>query len=76
MERITLSTRRHASFRRTLNRLMAQRAREIASSHYEPGNWARCYKRVWLRYAATELGMNYRTFLRYVKQPDDEIDEA
>lgn len=42
-----------------------RRAREIAAEHYEPGNQSRSLKQVWRKYAAPELGVCYRTFLRY-----------
>lgn len=45
----------------------AQRARQIAAQHYEPGNQARSLKQVWRHYARPEMGICYRTFLRYVR---------
>ena len=65
----TFPRQRSHTWRRTVQTMMARRAREIAGRYYEPGNQARCYKRIWLRHALPELGINYRTFLNYVKSP-------
>lgn len=42
-------------------------ARRLAMAHYEPGNQARSLKYVWRRYAEPQLGIGYRTFLRYIR---------
>lgn len=47
--------------------MRARRAREIAAEHYEQGNQSRCLKQVWRHWARPEMGVCYRTFLRYLK---------
>lgn len=42
-------------------------ARRLAMAHYEPGNQARSLKYVWRHFAEPQLGIGYRTFLRYIR---------
>ena len=51
--------------RLSTTRRIAQ-ARAIARTYYEPGNQARCLKWVWRTKAQPEMGIGYRTFLRYL----------
>lgn len=51
----------------TCTLVRAERARELMRLHYEKGNQARSLKQVWRRYAGPEMGIGYRTFLKYVK---------
>lgn len=49
----------------------ARQARRLAAAHYEPGNQARCLKQVWRRWALPEMGISYRTFIRYLSLPPE-----
>lgn len=42
-------------------------ARRLAMTYYEPGNQARSLKYVWRHFAEPQLGIGYRTFLRYIR---------
>lgn len=43
---------------------------KLASPYYEPGNHARSLKQVWRKYVAPQMGIGYRTFLRYKKMAE------
>lgn len=52
----------HAS---TIQRIIT--AKKIAAQYYEAGNQSKSLKGVWRRYIVPEMGIDYRTFLRYLK---------
>lgn len=39
---------------------------EIVNQHYEPGNYSKSYKKVWLQYVYPVYPMCYRTLLNYL----------
>ncbi len=47
----------------------AKNIRELTERYYEPGNNARCYKRIWRRYIYPIYPMSYWTYLRYLGIP-------
>lgn len=56
--------RRKRHHKNTLERM--KHVCEIVQQHYEPGDQARCYYRVWLKYVYPIYPMDYRTMLRYI----------
>ena len=42
---------------------------DIVQQHYEPGNYAKSYFKVWERYVNPVYPMCYRTLLRYIATP-------
>ena len=47
----------------------AKNIRQLTERYYEPGNNARCYKRIWKRYIYPIYPMSYWTYLRYLGIP-------
>lgn len=48
---------------------------DIVQQHYEPGNQARSYYRVWKQYVNPVYPCCYRTLLKYVTTPLGELDD-
>ena len=48
--------------------IRARKICDIADEHYEPGRQDRSYKWVWQYHIYPAYGINYRTFLKYMKE--------
>lgn len=46
---------------------------EIVNQHYEPGNYAKSYYKVWSQYVYPLYPMCYRTLLKYISTPLNEL---
>lgn len=46
---------------------------EIVNQHYEPGNYAKSYYKVWAQYVYPLYPMCYRTLLKYISTPLNEL---
>lgn len=57
----------------TSTKLRAEIARRITRKHYEPGKLKKSYKAVWGKYIRKEIGVCYRTYLRYIHTPSEEL---
>ncbi|MBR1633040.1 MAG: hypothetical protein IJ686_04730 [Bacteroidales bacterium] len=53
--------------------LRIKRVCEIVNQHYEPGNYAKSYYKVWKEYVYPLYPMCYRTLLKYVSTPLNEL---
>nr|DAR27484.1 MAG TPA: hypothetical protein [Caudoviricetes sp.] len=49
---------------------------DIVQRHYEPGNYAKSYYRVWQRYVNPVYPMSYHTLIKYINTPLGELREA
>ena len=47
----------------------AEKIRQITLQHYEPGNQARSYRVVWLKWIYPDLKISFRTYQRYLGIP-------
>ena len=58
----------------TIRRSYLIRIREVqqfALRYYEKGRHDKCYKQVWKKHVFPRFGINYNTFLRYMKTDVD-----
>ena len=49
---------------------------DIVEKHYEPGNNAKNYRKVWERYVNPVYPCCYRTMLSYLKTPGSELESV
>lgn len=56
--------RKSRHHRNTLERM--RHVCDIVQEHYEPGNQAKSYYRVWLQYVYPVYPCSYKTLLRYI----------
>ena len=49
---------------------------DIVEKHYEPGNNAKNYRKVWERYVNPVYPGCYRTMLRYLNPPGSELESV
>lgn len=47
--------------------IRARKIQELTAEHYEVENHAKCYKAVWKKHIRPLFGIDYRTYLRYLK---------
>lgn len=52
-----------------------RRVQQIAREHYEPGNYARSYYKVWQDFVYPVYPMCYATFLKYINVKPSELAE-
>lgn len=50
-----------------------RRVQDIARKHYEPGNYAKSYYKVWQHYVYPVYPMCYATFLTYINTRPSEL---
>lgn len=48
---------------------------DIVQQHYEPGNYAKSYYKIWRQYVNPVYPMCYHTLLRYISTPTGELKE-
>ena len=46
---------------------------QFALRYYEKGRHDKCFKQVWKKYVFPRFGINYNTFLRYMKTDVDKL---
>lgn len=49
---------------------------DIVQQHYEPGNYAKSYFKVWKDYVNPVYPMSYHTLIKYINTPLGELKEA
>lgn len=49
---------------------------EIVQQHYEPGNYAKSYYKVWQKYVSPVYPCCYRTLLNYINTPTGALDRG
>lgn len=57
-----MAKRKH--YQSTLARV--EKIKQITARHYEPGNQARSYRIVWLRWIYPDIKISFRTYQRYL----------
>jgi len=52
-------------------KIRARYIQRITQKYYEPENHAKCYKQVWKQHIYPLMGINYRSYLRYLNENED-----